>query len=101
VVKAFADGLKAAGKSAMAANVAAPRKLLKLLNAMLGENLRRDQLNVVKAIETQHSRFEVPQARLRRIDHPSFFLLRVFLRALRAFASDSSDSDLAFDHSPP
>jgi transposase len=52
VIKAFADRLKASGKAAKVVIVAAMRKLLTLLNAMLRDQLDWDQLDVVKTLAT-------------------------------------------------
>jgi len=48
VLRRFAERLRAAGKPAKVVIVAAMHKLLTLLNVMLRENLRWDQLNAVK-----------------------------------------------------
>lgn len=50
VIRVFADRLKAAGKQPKVVIVAAMRKLLTLLNAMLREGLNWDELNVVKKL---------------------------------------------------
>ena len=52
VIKTFADRLKAAGKKNKVVIVAAMRKLAVLLNAMLRDNLRWDQLTVVHSATT-------------------------------------------------
>lgn len=54
VIRAFADRLKHAGKLNKVVIVACMRKLLALLNAMLRENLRWDQLDVVKKLPVTH-----------------------------------------------
>jgi transposase len=48
VIRRFAERLKAAGKRNKVAIVACMRKLLSILNAMIREGLRWDQLNLVK-----------------------------------------------------
>jgi transposase len=48
VIHTFAERLKASGKAPKVVIVAAMRKLLNLLNAMIRENLTWEQLNVVK-----------------------------------------------------
>jgi transposase len=48
VIRAFSDRLKRAGKANKVRIVACMRKLLTLLNAMVRENLKWDQLEVVK-----------------------------------------------------
>jgi transposase len=52
VIKAFSDRLRAAGKANKVRIVACMRKLLTLLNAMARENLRWDQLDVVRKLAT-------------------------------------------------
>ena len=54
VIKTFAQRLKAAGKLAKVVIVACMRKLLTLLNAMIRDGLRWDQLDVVKKLSTAH-----------------------------------------------
>ena len=49
IIRAFAERLEKAGKPAKVVLVACMRKLLTLLNAMVRDNLRWDQLAVVKA----------------------------------------------------
>lgn len=49
VIRTFAERLKAAGKKNKVVLVAAMRKRAVLLNAMLRDNLRWDQLNVTNA----------------------------------------------------
>jgi transposase len=51
VIKAFAQRLEKSGKAEKVKIVACMRKLLILLNAMVRDGLRWDQLNVVKALE--------------------------------------------------
>lgn len=50
VIRAFSDRLRAAGKANKVRIVACMRKLLTLLNAMAREDLRWDQLDVVKKL---------------------------------------------------
>lgn len=50
LIKAFADRLKATGKPAKVVIVAAMRKLLTLLNAMVRDGITWQQLNVVKKL---------------------------------------------------
>jgi transposase len=50
VIKAFADRLRNAGKPPKVAIVAAMRKLLTLLNAMVRDNLTWQELSVVKKL---------------------------------------------------
>lgn len=54
VIKAFAQRLQAAGKLAKVVIVACMRKLLTLINAMIRDGLRWDQLEVVKKLSTAH-----------------------------------------------
>jgi len=54
VIKTFAQRLRAAGKLAKVVIVACMRKLLTLLNAMIRDGLRWDQLDVVKKLSTTH-----------------------------------------------
>ena len=50
VIKAFAQRLRAAGKVPKVVVVACMRKLLSLINAMIRDGLRWDQLDVVKKL---------------------------------------------------
>lgn len=50
VIRAFAERLKAAGKPGKVVIVACMRKLLTLINAMVRDNLRWEQLDVVKKL---------------------------------------------------
>jgi len=50
VIKAFADRLRAAGKPGKVVVVACMRKLLSLINAMIRDGLRWEQLDVVKKL---------------------------------------------------
>jgi transposase len=54
IIKAFAQRLRASGKLAKVVIVACMRKLLTLLNAMIRDGLRWDQLEVVKKLSAAH-----------------------------------------------